>query len=63
MTTALQYYLDKTRPRVCQVLPQTAREMLVTAYLTPDPKTRAVAIDTTTDLIRKKWPEYFQRVG
>lgn len=60
-TTITRPNLDKAPIPVRHLLPQTARELLLTAASTTDSKTRANAIDTTTDLIRKTWPEYFSK--
>lgn len=52
--------LDKATIPICQLLPRTAREMLVNAASTPNPTSRADAITIATNMIRNAWPEYFQ---
>ena len=50
--------LDKPPIPICQLLPRTARELLINAAATPDPDSRANAI--ATNMVRNFWPEYFQ---
>ena len=54
--------LDKAPIPICQLLPRTARELLINAAATPDPDSRANAITIATNMVRNFWPEYFQPV-
>ncbi len=56
--------IEKRQPaQPCQLLPRTARELLLTAANTPDKLARPKVLDNTIDLIRKTWPEYFYPVA